>query len=363
MTIATICFGILALVSWAITGIRIAREPRRTGHGMALIGCVVATWIFLVLVASIASPESDLTDMAVFGPIALVLLALLAAGVYLLVNAVTVVRREGLRVATLVPAVFGLFLLIVLVATIATAAALLSAGSYTAIGLLVTFVVIPIAMIVIALVGYAAYAVLYGRIGRPVRSDAVVVLGSGLSGDKVTPLLASRIDHGIEMLSAAAGPGREPLLVLSGGKGDDEVISEAEAMARYALSAGVDEDRIVREDTSTTTEENLVNTRTVLAERGLPAPTLTVVSSDFHVLRAASLTRRLGLDATVVGAPTARYYVPAAFLREFIACLVHYRRANLIVWAGMSCLVWAFLALVWYLSGTQTEVVDALRSP
>ncbi|MGO3328441.1 YdcF family protein [Gordonia sp. (in: high G+C Gram-positive bacteria)] len=360
MAIAAICFGVLAFALWAVMGVRIVREPRHTGHGIAIIGCLVVTWIFVVLLAASVSPESDLTDIAVLGPVLLVFFAVFAVGIYLLVNAVTVVRREGLRVATLVPAVFGLFLLAVLVAAVAVFIAVVSAESYTTIALLVPFVVIPIALVVTALVGYTTYAVVYSRIGRPAPSDAVIVLGAGLAGDKVTPLLAARIDRGIAVFDAVAEPGREPLLVLSGGKGDDERISEAEAMARYAIDAGVDEQRIVREDTSTTTEENLLNSRAVLTDLGIPAPALTVVTSDFHVLRAASLTRRIGLDATVVGAPTARYYVPAGFLREFTACLVHYRRANLVVWAGLSCLVWAMLALVAYLSGLQTELEYAM---
>ncbi|MCF8571539.1 YdcF family protein [Gordonia sp. HY002] len=360
MTIATICFGVLALALWTIIGARIVREPRHTGYGMAILAGIVVTWIFVVLLASALSPESDLADIAVFGPVMLVFVAVFAVSIYLLINAVIVVRREGLRVATLVPAVFGVFLLIVLVATVATAIALVTVDSYTTIALLVPFVVIPIAILVTALFGYTAYALVYSRVGRPMPSDAVIVLGAGLAGDKVTPLLAARIDRGIEMLDAAGGPDHEPLLVMSGGKGSDEVLAEAEAMARYAIDAGVDEHRIVREDTSTTTEENLINSRAALAEIVYPAPSLTVVTSDFHVLRAASLTRRLGLDATVVGAPTARYYVPAGFLREFTACLVHYRRANLILWAAGSCLVWAMLALIWYLSGLQTEVEYAM---
>ncbi|MCF8588854.1 YdcF family protein [Gordonia liuliyuniae] len=360
MTITTICFGVLALVLWAVTVTRIVREPRRTSYGMAIIGCTTATWVFIVLLCAALSPESDLTDIAVFGPVMLVLVVVFATGVYLLFNAVVVVRREGLRVATLVPAAFGLFLLAVLAATVATGIALATVDSYLTIALLVPFVVIPIAIVVITLGGYTAYAAVYGRFNRPAPSDAVIVLGAGLSGAAVTPLLAARIDRGIEMLDAATDPSHEPLLLLSGGKGDDEVVSEAEAMARYAVDAGVAENRIVREDTSTTTEENLVNSRAVLAGSGCAAPTLTVVTSDFHVLRTASLTRRLGLDATVVGAPTAAYYLPAAFLREYTACLVHYRRANIAIWAGASCLVWALLALVWYLAGMQTEVVDAV---
>lgn len=223
-------------------------------------------------------------------PIALGLLVLLLAGLALLDNSVVVVWREGLRVATLVPAVFGLFLLIVLVATVVTAVVLVQTESAWQIAVLIPLVVIPIAMMVVALAGYTGYAALYGRRRPPAHTDAVVVLGAGLSGEDLTPLLAARVDRGIEVAaSAVTADGRPPLLVLSGGKGSDEVISEAEAMRRYALAHGVPAERLVLEDTSTTTEENLRNTRAALAERGLTDPELTVVTSKFHTLRSGSL--------------------------------------------------------------------------
>jgi uncharacterized SAM-binding protein YcdF (DUF218 family) len=53
-----------------------------------------------------------------------------------------------------------------------------------------------------------------------------------------------------------------------------------------------------------------------------------VITSNYHVLRAAILTRHLNLHADVRGAKTARYYLPNAFLREFIALLAHYWPTN-----------------------------------
>ena len=129
-------------------------------------------------------------------------------------------------------------------------------------------------------------------------------------------------------------------------------------MARYAADAGIPEDRIVREDTSTTTEENLRNTVAILHQRGIASSSLAVVTSNFHVLRAASLTRRIGVRAQVVGAHTAAYYLPAGFLREFVATLVHYRKWNTIVWTAITLVIWLFVALLWFLGAQQTEVVD-----
>ena len=109
-------------------------------------------------------------------------------------------------------------------------------------------------------------------------------------------------DRGIEVLDKITATGGQPVLVLSGGQGADGRSPEAAAMARYAIEQGVPADRIIEEDTSTTTEENLRNTRDVLAERGYEWSTMAVVTSNFHALRAVSLTRRLGLPATVIGA-------------------------------------------------------------
>jgi uncharacterized SAM-binding protein YcdF (DUF218 family) len=54
------------------------------------------------------------------------------------------------------------------------------------------------------------------------------------------------------------------------------------------------------------------------------------VTSDYHVLRTASLARRIGVEAQVVGSRTARYYVPSAFIREFVALIVENRRVSIV---------------------------------
>lgn len=197
---------------------------------------------------------------------------LLVGGITLLFNSYHVVRREGLRIQTLLPAVFGVFLLGVLVAAVATVFELGTGSSFWNIALAFVLVVIPIAMLVIQLFGFIAYSLVYRHLRVPTSADAVVVLGAGLARSRVTPLLASRIDKGIEALAAANESGGEPVLVMSGGQGSDEDISEAEAMTRYAIDAGVDERRIALEDTSTTTEETCVTAQRYLRASGIRPP-------------------------------------------------------------------------------------------
>ncbi|MET0319083.1 MAG: YdcF family protein, partial [Rhodococcus fascians] len=152
---------------------------------------------------------------------------------------------------------------------------------------------------------------------------AVVVLGAGLVDGRVTPMLAARVARGVDL---AQEDGRT-LLALSGGQGADEPRSEASAMADHAESLGVPRDRMVLEDASTTTEENLRLSRALLDERGLEGP-VTVVTSDYHAFRAATLLRTLGMRGHARGARTARYYLPSALLREYVALLRDHLRVH-----------------------------------
>src|SRR5699024_4859620 len=202
---------------------------------------------------------------------------------------------------------------------------------------------IPGSVFLFQLIAYAGYALSYSRLDRVGEADVVVVLGAGLNGNQVTPLLASRLDRGIEELDACVDAGRDATIVVSGGQGVDEVVSEAEAMQAYLVSQNVDAHRILVEDQSTTTAENLQFTVALLRTEGITWHRMAVVTSNFHVLRAASITESMGLPAAAVGSPTAPYYVPTAFLREFAATVVHFRRGTLVTIVG-AILLWILFA-------------------
>jgi uncharacterized SAM-binding protein YcdF (DUF218 family) len=191
-------------------------------------------------------------------------------------------------------------------------------------------------------VSYVLYAFLYGRITGLRRADFVVVLGSGLNGDRVPPLLAGRLDRGLRVYQTLAGR-REasPVVIVSGGKGSDERISEAEAMARYLIERGVPEDHVVREDQSRTTEENLTFSQAIM-ERSGPGYRCIIVTSNYHVFRAAIVARRLGVNGQVTGARTAGYYWPSAMLREFAAVFLSYKVINFGICALIVALPLAF---------------------
>jgi uncharacterized SAM-binding protein YcdF (DUF218 family) len=156
-----------------------------------------------------------------------------------------------------------------------------------------------------------------------------MVLGAGLNdGDQVPPLLASRLERARRVYQTLAGRrGTSPVLIVSGGQGSDERVSEAEAMARYLTGRGVPEDHVVREDQSRTTEENLTFSQAIM-ERSRPGYRCIIVTSNYHVFRTAIVARRLGVNGQVTGARTAGYYWPSAMLREFAAVFLSYKTVN-----------------------------------
>lgn len=182
----------------------------------------------------------------------------------------------------------------------------------------------------------AVYAVLYNITPLFYRPQYIIVLGSGLIGDKVPPLLASRLDRAAKLFKKHR---EQPLLVTSGGQGGDELVSEAFAMKQYLIEHhSLREDQILLEDQSTTTYENLVFSKRLLENTiGTPLKKGAIVTNDFHVLRASIYTRKVGLQAKGIAAKTAFYYVPNAFTREYVGLLNMYRYWHLFFLALYSC--------------------------
>ncbi|HEM6021950.1 TPA: YdcF family protein [Streptococcus suis] len=157
----------------------------------------------------------------------------------------------------------------------------------------------------------------------PGKLDYVVVLGAGLIGDKVTPLLASRIEKGIAIYKKHPGS----KLIMSGGQGPDELLAEGQAMANYALEQGIPAEDIVIENQSTNTEENLKFSYALMK----PGGRFALVTNYYHVFRALLLARQLKIKCIGYGAKTRFYFSLNAFIREFVGYVVMSRKAHLVV--------------------------------
>lgn len=110
---------------------------------------------------------------------------------------------------------------------------------------------------------------------------AVIVLGCQVRGETPSSMLAYRLNAALEVLNANP----ETVCVVSGGQGRGEDISEAEAMRRYLLDNGISEERILKEDKSVSTRENIRFSAEILSEMGI-TDSVVIVTNDFHQYRA-----------------------------------------------------------------------------
>lgn len=299
---------------FGVFSILVMREPRRLANGVVLLIALIFSLIGLMDVDS----EHIMSQLATLLVILSPLLVLVLAGL-LMANGVQMVRREGRRFANLLS--FGLGLALLLPYPLFVVALLKKS---MVVATMLASITLLISFIGFLLLAFLLYSFVYLHLPYRRGMGAIVVHGSGLMGSRVPPLLASRLDRALGVYGAELAAGYRPLMITSGGKGSDEELAEADAMAGYLIDKGLPTTAILREDRSATTRENLLFTRQMLAERGVTTR-MVLVTSNFHALRTAILARRMGLDAGVVGAPTAFYYLPSAILREFVGILFEHK--------------------------------------
>lgn len=145
--------------------------------------------------------------------------------------------------------------------------------------------------------------------------DAVIVLGAAVHGDKVSRTLAYRLDKAAEY--SAENP--EALIIVSGGKGPQEAVTEASAMEQYLIRKGVSAQRIVKEEKATSTFENFKFSKEVLDRCLKDGYSCAYITSDFHLYRAGSIAKQAGIDAEGLGSHTEWYNLPPSYLRESLA--------------------------------------------
>lgn len=143
--------------------------------------------------------------------------------------------------------------------------------------------------------------------------DYLVVLGAQVKGETVSRVLAERLDQAAAYLNEHEGT----IVIVSGGKGEGELITEAEAMYRYLVDKGVDKDRIYKEIWSTNTEENIRNSAMLISD--LDA-SVGLVTSNFHLYRSEQLAKKAGLtNVHGIAAQSSIGLLPNYLLREFLA--------------------------------------------
>ena len=168
-------------------------------------------------------------------------------------------------------------------------------------------------------VGIASFVLVEGLIiytgnQKPTEDvDYMIVLGAGLYGDVPSQALKARL----KVASAYLLKHEDVFVIVSGGQGLNEHITEAEAMAKYLWNEGVEADRIIMEDQATSTFENLKYSLEMVEE--LKDVKVGIVTNKFHVFRSLILAKRLGLYAVGFPSEIPPSIVVKSYLREYFA--------------------------------------------
>lgn len=143
--------------------------------------------------------------------------------------------------------------------------------------------------------------------------DAAIVLGASLWHNKPSPALRERLNTALHLYRS----GKISYIILAGGLGDEEQQSEAQAMQTYLLEQGVPAEKMILEDKSRNTKENLRNTKSLLNNK--PIHSFYLVTHDYHMYRALLYAQQADLGVSPAPTHSTVLFVPYHKLRECAA--------------------------------------------
>lgn len=273
-----------------------------------------------------------------------ILFGLYAAIIFLIGNSFIVLRHESRKLPNLLTLILGLAIIALII--------LQSFGPKILPNWSVILLSIPTTIAVyffIVFWNFLSISLLYQFNHPKYNQDFIIVLGAGLiNGEKVTPLLAKRIDRAIQFYRKQSEETLSPpQLLMSGGQGPDEKVPESQAMREYALEQGIPAEDILMEAQSTNTLENMRFSKEIMEHEKPSGYHAIFTSNNYHIFRAGMYAEDVGLKIDGIGSKTARYYLPNAFLREFIAVALMNKRLHLFI-CGLITLGFVALAVINY---------------
>lgn len=149
-------------------------------------------------------------------------------------------------------------------------------------------------------------------------ADYMIILGAQWRPEGPSDVLRRRLDKAVEYLNANS----DTIVIVSGGRGSDEPISEAAGMRQYLVNAGISDERILMEDASTSTQENLTFSGRLLDKEN---DRVVIVTNNFHVFRALRLAEKQGyrhVEGLAASAHTG--LTPNNLLREFMGIVLQF---------------------------------------
>lgn len=185
-------------------------------------------------------------------------------------------------------------------------------------------IAIDLVMIIVAFIFTISQILIYGSSYYSKKNfaytefDYVIVLGAGLRGKELSRSLKLRLDKALEIDDGKS------YIIVSGGMGKTELITEAKAMREYLIANNIDKDRIISEEKATSTFENFKFSLELLKKRGLSLSGDTkfaIVTNDFHIFRSKYLLKSLGYSGVGVPAKSPKIIRIDYIFREFLSVM------------------------------------------
>lgn len=182
---------------------------------------------------------------------------------------------------------------------------------------------VPVRAAFLILTGLGLIVLLYTQVRilnhfkdkAPGNLDYLIVLGAQMRADGPSVVLQYRLDTAYDYLSANPGT----VCIVSGGKGPNETEPEAYGMRDYLTAKGIDSSRILTEDKSANTIQNILFSKEIIAD---DSASVGIVTNNFHLCRGLSLAKKQGLNNVHgLAAPSNPGYLPNNMLREFVGIL------------------------------------------
>ena len=311
-------------------------DSRTLWSGVSFLFMMICLSVFLLFVLYQCSEWLAAHDLVIG---ILIVMCILAVGSVVLfpaililvffIEGVRVIRHEGIKPTNLLSMLFSVLLCIYL----AVWPIIGNLGKNTLGTMLYTMIGFTAVYILSLLAVYSLSAILnLVHLKRKRNADYIIVLGAGIIGSRVTPLLAARIEKGIELLRYNPNA----VLIMSGGQGSGEDIPESKAMADYAIDKGVSAEKVILEQKSVSTEENLRFSRKLMNKQN---PQIVIVTTAYHMFRALILAKRQNIKCVGFSAKTKWYFTLNAFIREFVGYLRLTWKKHIIVIGINVCIV------------------------
>jgi uncharacterized SAM-binding protein YcdF (DUF218 family) len=178
------------------------------------------------------------------------------------------------------------------------------------------YIVITLLISEIILIGFIGFFGINDNVTYS--EDVIIVLGAGIHGDVVSLPLKMRLDTAIEYHKNNP----ESVIVVTGGQGFQETVTEAYAMEKYLISKGIEKDKIIKEENATSTNENMRFSKQILDKKFNNGYKACIVTNNFHIYRATCIAQKEGIgEVTHIHCGLQWYNYISCYLRESLAVL------------------------------------------